>query len=132
MRPATYQIEEEKGEAFYAMRLNVVATFLEESLAAEFAAMKNTGGGNCVTSSEVRGGTYTVSLENGEYMVSRSENVAIFFDGDLADEYAAIKNGSAAPLKLHAVPQPAPKPVEQPIDNDKIWAEAAAMINGGR
>lgn len=124
MKPATYKVAETEDGNFLVVSLNVIATFSESGLADEFAAMKN----------GIDAGRYAASQDGNEFCVSRSEKLAIFLDEGLADEYAGIKNGTPAvrASNVTQIPQIVQAPPEEPIDNDAIWAAAAASVSGGR
>ena len=104
--------------AFFAMRLHAIATFLEEDLARDFAKMKNGGSED---------GIYTVSAVDGEFYVLRDEQIALFYNEGVAAEYVAMKESRVTPAVQFVISSPHP-----PIDNDAVWAEAAAMVQCGK
>lgn len=115
-KKAEYRITSADRDGFFVMRLHPVATFSEDTLASEFAAMKN---GNSPT------GIYSVAEENGNFYVLRDERIALFLTEELAKEYVAIKEYRAVPNVQMNAAAPA-------VDNDAIWAEAATMVNAGK
>jgi hypothetical protein len=115
-KKTSYSVVPDGAGCFLAMRLHAVATFLEEDLARDFANLKNGGADP---------GTYSVSAVDSEFFVLRNDKIALFYSEGLANEYVAMKEGRATPA-VRAVSAP------PPIDHDAIWAEAAAMVQGGR
>lgn len=138
MKPCSYRAVN-SGDQSAVYRLDVVATFVSKELADDFALLKNGFASlkNGGPAEPPAGAPYAVDTDGCEFYVTQARQLAIFFDAELAVEYAEMKTGREVRQQqiiggrpdgtAASVVAPVPPQLrqEEPIDMDAIWAAAA-------